>query len=411
MADKKSTSRAERAVSGVKKNGPASGSAAKPVSKRKNTSAKKSAEKNPPKVKTEYENPVSNNFVNALISLLLFILFLIMGINPEGVLLQVVKSVILGLIGPAAFYFSIPALLYLFFIHTFGRKSAVRMRSICVILFVFLCGSVYHLIVGSALNGKFVDAVVSLYQSGMNGNSGGLLCGGAAHLLRWGCGVPLSYLITILGATLALLGAMQITIPSIIRAIANRPRATWDDEDDDYIEPAAIVVNHIANKKIEQKRQKRERIQQEKQPVPMQEQVESVPPVVKKAAPKTPVQEAIEKKEPEPQAQDTVKQVPGKGAAFMNRIDMDINAPLSGTADFVREDIPSVFEESVEIPDVPAAVPVAEVNKPRKMPNLELDRPSQPAKKKAEKENTKVTNKEATESARQVAEEIAKIQV
>ena len=58
-------------------------------------------------------------------------------------------------------------------------------------------------------------------------------------------------------AVLTLLGAMQITIPSLIRAIANRPRDDYEEDEEEYIEPAAIVVNKIANRQIEQKRQRR----------------------------------------------------------------------------------------------------------------------------------------------------------
>ena len=46
-----------------------------------------------------------------------------------------------------------------------------------------------------------------------------------------------------------------------------------------------------------------------------------------------------------PEIQDEIKQKPGKGAAFMNRIDVEISAPLSGTSSYVKESIPNVFEE------------------------------------------------------------------
>ncbi len=416
MAEKKSSSRAEKAVSDVKKKGVTS----KSVSKKKTESAKKAAEKKPPKVKTEYENPVSNNFVMALVSILLFILFAIMSVNADGALLQVVKSVILGLIGQAGFYFSIPALLYLFIIHTFGRKTAVRMRSFCVICFVLLCGGIYHLIVASGMTADGIGFVADLYVSGGSGSSGGVLCGGAAYLLLWACGLPLSYLITILCAVLTLLGAMQITIPSIIRAIANRPRDDWEEEEEeDYIEPAAVVVNHIANKKIQQKRQKREQAMQAKEQVYTLEQ--PAPPVEKKQ-PALPVRKPEPKKEePAPKAsqpgqnvQETVKQIPGKGAAFMDRIDMDINAPLSGTSERVEEEIPNVFDEPVAVPvmkPVPVEAEALPADRPKKMPNLDLDKPRTPAKKespKPEEKSGKVSARDTAESARQVAAEIAK---
>ena len=58
----------------------------------------------------------------AVLSVVLFALFLAIAVNPDGALLRAMKSVILGLLGQAGFYFSIPALVYLFLIQTFGRK-------------------------------------------------------------------------------------------------------------------------------------------------------------------------------------------------------------------------------------------------------------------------------------------------
>ena len=107
-------------------------------------------------------------------------------------------------------------------------------------------------------------AVISdLYVGGVEGYTGGVICGGVALLLRWLCGTPISYILLGILAVFTLLGAMQITLPSIIRAIANRPRDDFqEDGDDSYIEPAAIVVNKIATHQIEQKRKRREQARQ-----------------------------------------------------------------------------------------------------------------------------------------------------
>jgi len=406
MSQKKSSSRAEKAVSDVKKKG-STGSSSKTVSNKKAASAKKAAEKKPPQVKTEYEKAVPNNVATALVCLLLFLLFAVMSFNSDGALLKMVKSVVLGLIGQAAFYFSVPALLYLFIIHIFNRRKAVKLRSFCVIVFVLLCGSIFHMIVYAPAMAEGIEIIGELYTAGILGRSGGVLCGGLAMLLNWACGAPLTYLILILGAVLTLLGAMEITIPSLVRAIANRPRDEWEDDEDDYVEPAAVVVNHIANKKIEQKRQKREQALQPKDPtvlpaVPAAEirpQRQSKPQLPKPPINQSPVQ---------PTPQDPVKQPPGKGSAFMDRVDMDINAPLGGTSDYVKEEIPNVFEEPV---DVPEAKPADQ----RRMPALELEKPAmkqekKPTQKAAEKDGGKVTSKDAAQSAQQVAAEIAQSQ-
>ena len=428
MAKKKSESKAEKIVSDAKK-----ASASNSTSKSKKNTPKKVPKpvKKQPNVRTEYESPIPSTAITALISFLLFILFVLIAVNPDGALLKLMKSIVLGLIGQAGFYFAIPGLLYLFFINTFGRKSAVRMRSSCIVAFVFLCGIIYHLIVQDQTVTEGFAVFADLYSGGISGASGGILCGGIAVLLLWGCGKPLSFFLTILAAILTLLGAMQITIPSIIRAIANRPRQDWEDDDDDYIEPAAIVVNHIANKQIEHKRQRREqaaqaRVQAQSAPEPLPEP--AAKPAAAKPAPqpKAAVQEhpkAVEQAEIQPPVvTDKVKQVPGKGAAFMNRIDVEIGAPLAAASHYVREDIPNVFEEPVSVPVRMPTEESAPENLSR-MPELKVENsgtstapvkketPPKPLQKPAEEvKSGKVTNKDAMESAQQVAAEIAKTQ-
>ena len=411
MAEKKNASRAEKKVSDAKTKSSAAGSNGKAAS-RKAEKKPASPPKKQPKVKTEYDKTVSGHFIAAVFSLGFFILFTIIAINPEGALLKVIKAIVLGLIGQGGFYFSIPALLYLFVLQTFSRKNAANMRSVCTICFAFLCGVIYHLVVQTQGMATGFAIISDLYQGGIAGNTGGVLCGGVGVLLSWACGRPLSFILTGLGAVLSLLGAMQITIPSIIRAIANRPRDDWEEEEDDYIEPAAIVVNHIANKQIQHKRQARERALQ---PSPVSEAEGQIPPPAKMSSPqaereRVPVKPSSPA-EPAMVPADPVKHAPGKGAAFMDRIDREISAPLAGTSEYVREDIPSVFDDPVP----------EESPSPSRMPELKLDR-SEPSQKKAEPQakppvkaakepkSGKASAKDPSESARQVASEIARSQ-
>jgi S-DNA-T family DNA segregation ATPase FtsK/SpoIIIE len=98
-----------------------------------------------------------------------------------------------------------------------------------------------------------------LFTGGIAGTTGGFVCGGIAMILRWLLGTFISYLLLIVAALLLLLAGMQITIPSIIRAIQNRPRPDWEDEVEERQEPAAVVVNHLTNKYIEREEQRRQR--------------------------------------------------------------------------------------------------------------------------------------------------------
>ena len=406
MAEKKPQSQAEKAVSEASKKRTSGGSAAPSKSKQPSpkAAAKKSAKaEKKAKVKTEYDTPIPNSALIALISLGLFVLFLVIAINPDGALLKVVQSVLMGLIGQAGFYFSIPALLYLFMVHTFGRKTNVTMRSICTLVFVFLCGCIYHLTVQTQGMASGFAVIVDLYQSGISGGSGGVICGGIALLMRWACGNVMSYIILILAAILFLLGAMQITIPSIIRAIINRPREEWDEdeEEEEYIEPAAVVVNHIANKQLEHKRQRRQRMEEAR----LQEQMEPAP--VQLPQPKAPqitVAAPVQKEQADP----------ARSRDFMNRVDEEISAPVGAAEEPVREKAPA---QRKAVPAIPVFVQNEEPEEedyivPSRMPELDTTAPLPVIpKQKMEEPQTlpkpdKVTARDAAISAVEVAQEI-----
>ena len=102
MAEKKTASRAEQAVSGAKKK-TSSGSASKPSGK-KSTPAKNT------KYKTEYERAVPPHFLIAAVSILLFALFVVISVNPDGKLLVLIQSVVLGLVCAVVQYYKVPIL-------------------------------------------------------------------------------------------------------------------------------------------------------------------------------------------------------------------------------------------------------------------------------------------------------------
>ena len=420
----KNLSRAEKAVTDAKKKTPAASSSGKSSSKK--TTGKNSTSKKQPVVKTEYENTkISSNVITAITSLVLFTLFLIISINPEGALLRILQSIILGLIGQAGFYFSIPALLYLFVIHAFAKKKkGLRMRSVCVILFVFSCGIIYHLSVQNQGIAQGFALVADLYSGGIDGRSSGIVCGGAAMLLRWACGGVLSYIIAVLLAIFTLLGAMQITIPSIIRAIENRPRDDFDEDEVDYVEPAAVVVNHITNKQIEKKRQNRQRLLEEEKKEERFLPETTFTLTEKSAQPAQKNKEAVSDSYAEISSETVNSTGTPSNAAniMMNTMDLDIGAPVkssgvhgSNAASSKRSRRTSVVEEMEVAEEIPSKMPALEldVEPPafamQKEP-VAVQSESKSAQKSSEPKPGKVTSRDAAESAQQVAEEIAKSQ-
>ena len=248
MADKKKLSQAELAVSASKQK--------KTVSTKK--SSKKSGKQDQTKQTTD--SPIPVRFFTSVIFLGLFILFSVIALNPEGALITLFGSFFMGFVGKSGFLVSIPVLLYLFFIHAFSGKKPVLARSICLGVFVLMCGCIAHLMADHQMLSEDFGMISELFTGGGNGSTGGLLCGSVAMLVQWLCGPIMSYILFGLAGALTLLGGMDITIPSLIRAVQNRPRADWEVEDlTEKEEPAAVVVNTIAKKRIayvEQKRQK-----------------------------------------------------------------------------------------------------------------------------------------------------------
>lgn len=339
---------------------------------KKSAATKKTAQKSAPQ-QPEFQLPV--RLVSSVVCIGLFLLFLIIFLAPEdGAAVKILRSLIQGLVGEVSFYVAIPALLYLFVIQAFSGSRPVKLRSVCLICFVFICGCLSQMFLdATGLPGGFA-VVTALFDGGAEGMSAGLICGGIALILRSLLGFWISTIALVISAVFTLLGAFQITVPSIIRAIQNRPRPDWEEEEEfeERQEPAAVVVNHIANKRIayqEQKRQRQAELLEMEEELPEPE----LPPVKQKKTPLHPVDD------------------------MMRQIETDVSSPVAA-AD--RKAVP-VPHEDIEIL---TADTIEQKAIPEEMPALEVEEPA-PAPAAAPVE--KVTASDAAESAAQVALEIA----
>ena len=363
MANKKQKTQAEKTASAAK---------AKNMKNNKKTPAAKQAEP---------ESKVPVRLISSVVLLALAVLFAIILFTTEGALLKLIKNVIHGLIGRAGFIVSIPVLLYLFFIHAFSGKRPIKLRTVCLIAFVLLCGCVSHLNdIPATLPGGF-SLISGLYKAGMTGMTGGVLCGLAAMGIHWLCGSIVSYIVLVIAAIIMLLGGMGITLSGLIRAYRDRPRAEWEEDEEDVTmeEPAAAVVNHFATKRIEYLEQKRIRDA---------EKVAQAEAEAKRKA----AEEAARAQKPLTKVED-----------IMSQIDSDVEDPVaaSGGKSEAGDDV-----ELIPIVDKPVEIVPPPVIEPLQMPPLEIEKPVEPPKKETAK-RSKVTPQEAEESAAQVAEEIA----
>ena len=98
-------------------------SASKSSSKKQN--AKSASKKDPPKKEAQKERAPSLlsripiRFLSSAIFLILFVVFLVIFLGPEGALTSLIEDLVLGFVGTVGYVVSIPAFLYLFFIHAF----------------------------------------------------------------------------------------------------------------------------------------------------------------------------------------------------------------------------------------------------------------------------------------------------
>ena len=331
---------------------------------------------------------VPARLISSVISIGLFILFLGMFLWPQGDFVLWMLALVQGLIGKIGFYVSIPALLYLFVIQAFSGKRPVKLRTACLIIFVLICGCLSQMALSTDHLPTGFSMLAALYQGGVEGTTAGLICGGIGLLIYNFLGPWLSAILFVISGVLTLLAAFQITIPSIIRAIQNRPRADWEDEEEERQEPAAVVVNHIANKRLEYKEQKRQR-----QAELLEQEMESL--------------------EDEPVRPSTIlrKKPVDKTDDMMRQINSDVTAPVAAAE---RRGV-VVPHEDIEVLTAPEPAPVPPVvSIPEQMPPLAMDEPiDDPAPVPENVPSTKiekVTSQDAEESAALVAQEIAAAQ-
>ena len=379
MAQKKQPTQAQKATS------------AKSGAKNKQVSNSKASQKAEPK-----RSGLPLRVIAALVYGLLFVLFLVIAMGQEGFMLSGVKAIVLGLFGMVAFYIAIPGMLYLFIIQVFSGKAPALLRSCCTLGFIYLCGCISHLSLNPVEAGGGFSYISGLFNGGIIGTTGGLLCGLVTDLLVLAFGRVFSYIVLIIGAVLCLLSACKFTIPSMIRAIQNRPRLEDEEEREEQPEPAAIVVNHIANKHIAHVEQKR-RLQQEREAqAALEAQREAEEEKKRAAARKERTNDILYQIEP-----DADLDPAGEVVEDLPMVRPDISA-LPEPVD------PPVLPEPPVFREKPAEKTVKKESIPKQMPPLELEREPEPQELPPIEEpaQKKVTAKEAAQSALDVAKEI-----
>ena len=233
MAQKKSTARSK--------------AKGKPAAK---SAAQKAAQKK------EHESSVSGRTVLAVISLMAAVLTWFACFSTEGFLLAWTHKLLCGLLGTTGFYLSAIAFPAWFFILMLHRERPVFLRSLSVWMLVISVSAISHLSQPAPELSGGLAMVGDLFLTGAAGKSGGVLGGLVGIGVQLALDKVLSILVLVVLSLFWFLMSCNITVPSIIRAIRNRPRPE-KLQPEPKEDPAARVVNHIAEKHIAHVEKKR----------------------------------------------------------------------------------------------------------------------------------------------------------
>ena len=137
-------------------------------------------------------------------------------------------------------------------------KGPVRLRGTCIALLPVLTGSIVHAFTCANEYDFSMATLAGLLQSGMAGDSGGLLSGGLYIILEWALSSVGALLILLVLAIAALLGACRIT-PQALLEMLRPPEYEYEDEEERerYEAPPKLPNVHEVAAAHVQKREER----------------------------------------------------------------------------------------------------------------------------------------------------------
>ena len=188
---------------------------------------------------------------------LFFGIFSILGcFDVDAVLIRFMTDVLKGLVG-SGFYILPFVFIISFIILLLHAGRPVRLRVICSFLLALSIGALVHLVAASASVAWSWKMVAPLYQAGIAGPGGGVISGFIAMLFELCFSKIGAAILFVISFILELLASLNMTVLSIVKAIKNRPRPEYEQPEEDPVDTAARLVNHVAQRHIERVERKK----------------------------------------------------------------------------------------------------------------------------------------------------------
>jgi len=139
----------------------------------------------------------------------------------------------------------------------FHDGRPVRLRVVCALLISVILGAVVHAVAcKNPPEWSVFPMLKALYLGGLAGETGGAVSGLIATLLIAAISKIGTMILLIILLLLSLLTSLNMTVLGIIRAIRQRPRLEYDAPQKEHADPAKVIVDHVANKRIERQEKK-----------------------------------------------------------------------------------------------------------------------------------------------------------
>lgn len=132
----------------------------------------------------------------------------------------------------------------------------MALRVTCTFLVAVLIGSLVQLVGGGGVEWS-QNVLENLWDGGIAGTSGGVVAGGLALVLELVVSKVGAVILCIAGFLLALITSLNMTVKGIILAIKNRPKLEYEPPKREHADPAEKLVNHVAERHIEQVERRR----------------------------------------------------------------------------------------------------------------------------------------------------------
>ena len=174
--------------------------------------------------------------VGAVVCLLLAFFAAFGYFNIQAIFIDLFCSLLKGLFG-YGFWLAPPMLVVASYILAFHRGRPVRLRLWCALLTPLVMGAILHLFLYKGEFAFSLEAIGGLWKQGETVQCGGVVSGLIAETLTLVFSPIGAGLILILGQLLMFLGAFHLSVPEIVDAIRNRPRAEYEYVEEEEPEP------------------------------------------------------------------------------------------------------------------------------------------------------------------------------